>query len=872
MAAIGLGDIENFPFMEPPDRRNIADGIALLEELGAFAAASARGGSRRHRGLGDGSDGGPRLSAIGRKLAQLPLDPRLGRMVLEAGRTGCLDEVLVIASGLSVQDPRERPAEKREAATALHARFADQSSDFMSYLHLWNYLDERQAELSSSQFRRLCRRELISYQRAREWEDVHGQLAEICRQIGVGQIAVGEVEAGRRGKAPIGTGQIGTGQIGTGNKGQPRAAHDPRAAVHQALLSGLVTQVGVREGDRTDFAGPRNTRFAIWPGSVLAKKSPRWVMAAELVETGRLWARVVAPVRPKWVEKTASHLLKWSYGEPEWDATRAAAVVPARATLYGLTVVAARHLELSRSDPAGAREIFIWRALVEGDWDDAPAFVGQNRDLLDESQALLQRARRHEVMGGDQALFEFYASRLPADVTSGGAFRAWRRRSGHGRQDGLVATPDELWGPSLIDVDRGSFPDTWAGAEAGPLALRYEWVPGTADDGLHVEVPLAQLGKLAGERLEWQVPGLREELVVALLRSLPKELRRQLVPISEHAKEFVAKASPAEGPLLAVLAAHMSVVSGVRVSSRDFGWGRVPGYLRPTFEVFGDEAHVLASGKDVTDLYTALQPQLMAALQDAASSAALGGGLLYHHTKWDFGDLPQVFEPEWNGARLRSFPALVDEGDGVSVQVFPDQPSARSAMAAGTRRLLLLNMPARRPLVDGLERLIDNRTKLALASLAVPPYRSTRELVEDAIAACLDEVVASNGGPPRRPEAFEALVSAVRQQVGASAEKAVLAAARILTKMQSLGRRTGELAGMAAVGSPQMAASLDDIGHQLAALVGSHFVSTSGLRRLPDVERYLNGVERRLERLPADPRRDFALSQKVQSLELQLKR
>ena len=353
MAAIGLGDIEHFPFMEPPDRRNIADGMALLEELGAFAAASARGGSRRDRGLGDGSDGGPRLSAIGRKLAQLPLDPRLGRMVLEAARTGCLDEVLVIASGLSVQDPRERPAEKREAATALHARFADQSSDFMSYLQLWNYLDERQAELSSSQFRRLCRRELISYQRAREWEDVRGQLAEICRQIGVGQIAVGEIEAGRRG----------TGQIGTGNKGQPRAAHDARAAVHRALLSGLVTQVGVREGDRTDFAGPRNTRFAIWPGSVLAKKSPRWVMAAELVETGRLWARVVAPVGPKWVENAASHLLKWSYGEPEWDAARAAAVVSARATLYGLTVVAARHLELSRSDPAeGARFSFggLW--------------------------------------------------------------------------------------------------------------------------------------------------------------------------------------------------------------------------------------------------------------------------------------------------------------------------------------------------------------------------------------------------------------------------------------------------------------------------------------------------------------------------------
>ena len=867
--------------MEPPDRRNIADGVALLDELGAFAAPGARA-----------SNGNARLSAIGRKLAQLPLDPRLGRMVLEAGLTGCLDEVLVIVSGLSVQDPRERPAEKRDAAAALHARFADESSDFMSYQHLWAYLDERQAELSSSQFRRLCRRELISYQRAREWQDVHGQLAEICRQIGVGQIGVGQIGVGQIGVGQIGVGQIGVGQIGVGQigagqigagqggagrneirqtgVGQVGAGHDRRAAVHQALLSGLVTQVGVREGERTDFAGPRSTRFAIWPGSVLAKKSPRWVMAAELVETGRLWGRVVAPVRPKWVEKAASHLLKWSYGEPEWDAARGAAVVPARATLYGLTVVAARRLELSRLDPAAAHEMFIWRALVEGDWDDVPAFASQNRELVDQSQALLQRARRHEVMAADTALFEFYASRLGPEVTSGGAFRAWWRRSGHVTPGRLVATPEGLWGPSLIDVDLGSFPDVWTSTSAGPLSLRYEWVPGTADDGLHVEVPLAQLGKLAGERLEWQVPGLREDFVVALLRSLPKELRRHLVPVSEHAKEFVAKASPDDGPLLAVLAAHMSLASGARVSSRDFDWAKVPAYLRPTFEVLGDQGHVLASSKDLTDLYLALQPQLMAALQSAAASVALGGGPRERHSKWDFGELLQVFEPEWNGARLRGFPALVDEGDAVTVQLFPDQVSARSAMASGTRRLLLLNMPARRPLVDGLERLLDNRTKLALASLAVQPYRSTREMVEDAIAACLDEVVARNGGPAWGPEEFETLVSAVRQEVGASAEKAVLAAARILSKLQGLGRRTGELAGMAAVGSPLMASALEDIGHQLAALVGPHFVSRAGLRRLPDVERYLTAVERRLERLPADPRRDFALSQRVRSLELKL--
>ena len=593
-------------------------------------------------------------------------------------------------------------------------------------------------------------------------------------------------------------------------------------------------------------------------------------MAAELVETSRLWGRVVAPVRPKWVEKAASHLLKWSYSEPVWDAARGAAVVTARATLYGLAVVSGRRLELSRSDPALAREMFIQNALVEADWDDVPGFARQNQELLDESRALLQRARRHELMGADQALFEFYASRVPADVTSGQSFWAWWGRSGDIITGGLVATPEELWGPSLLDVDVASFPDVWTSADAGPLPLRYEWVPGTDDDGVHVEVRLAQLGRLATERLEWQVPGLREELVVALLRSLPKELRRHLVPVAEHAKEFVAKAAPGDGPLLAVLASHLSAASGIKISARDFDWAKVPGYLRPTLEVVGDVGEVLASDKDLGDLYSALQPQLMAALRAAAASASLAGGPAPLHSKWDFGELPKVFEPEWNGARLRGYPALVDETDGVSVQVFPDAASARLAMTAGTRRLLLLNLPTRRPLIDALERLLDNRTKLALAALANPPYRSTREMVEDAIAAVLDEVVARSGGPAWGPEEFEELVSAVRRQVGPSAQEAVKAAVRIISKLQSLSRRTRELGAMADAGASGVAAALSDVDQQLAGLVGPRFLSYAGFRRLSDIDRYLAALERRLERLPADPRRDLALTQRVRSVQLKL--
>jgi ATP-dependent helicase HrpA len=845
MAAIGLGAIEDFPFVDPPDSRNVKDGIALLEELGALVPAEE-------------ATSAPRLTGLGRKLAQLPLDPRLGRMVLEAARLGCLDEVLVITAGLSVQDPRERPAEKRDAAAALHARFAHETSDFMSYLKLWDYLGQRQAELSSSQFRRLCRKELISYQRAREWQDVHAQLTEICRQIALAP------RPERHGHDTQGHDTQGHDRQGQGGRPQDR-----QAQVHRALLAGLVTQVGAREGERADYSAPRGARFAIWPGSSLANKPPRWVMAAELVETGRLWARVVAPVQPQWVEAAASHLLKWSYGEPEWDGARGAAFVAARATLYGLAVVPSRRVDLARLDPEGAREMFIRHALVEGDWDAAPAFVGENRDLLDRLRALLQRARRHDLMVGEQALFEFYGARVGPEVTSGPGFNGWFRREGHA---GLDAAPEDLWDASGADAAGfpdvwAGFPDVWAAGEAGALPLRYEWEPGAQDDGVSVEVPIAQLARLAGEGLEWQVPGLREELVLALLRALPKDLRRELVPVAEHAREFVAKASPSDGPLLQVLAKQMSAVAGVHVSPEDFDWAKVPEYLRPTFAILGNDGQVLARGKVVADLYRQLRPQLDRALQEAAARAPFAGR---RSVSWDFGDLPRTFGPEWNGYRLRGYPALVDDGDAVTVWVFSDGASQAAAMAGGARRLLLLNLPSRRALVDSLERQLDNRTKLALGALSLPPYRSTREMAEDALAAAVDHVVAAEGGPPWRAADFDALVVAVRQQLEPVARKGVVAAGRIISRLQELGRRTGELSARATVAGSPIAAALEDIAAQLADIAGPRFVSRAGLGRLVDVERYLGAVDRRLEKLPTDPRRDLALTQRAQALQQKL--
>ena len=841
MAAIGLGDIEGFPFVDPPERRNIRDGLAVLEELGALRREKA--GKEAPEGVGW------ELTPVGRKIARLPLDPRLGRIVLEGARLGCLAEVLVIVAGLAVQDPRERPAAKRSEADALHRRFDDQSSDFLSYLALWDYLGGRRGELSSGQFRRLCQRELISYQRAREWQDVHAELLGICHEVGLSKST-----------PPVPESHLGARE---------------RALVHQALLSGLVTHVGKREAERTDFAGTRGARFTLWPASVLAKKPPRWVMAAELVETRRLWARVAAPVKPEWVERAAAHLLDWSYSEPFWDPRRAEAVVLARGTLYGLPVVPGRHVALARLGPAeaaDARETFVERALVEGEWEAAPDFVSRNAEMVAGLMAAAQKARRAALAPGRAELYAFYDRRAPGSAYSGRTFEAWWRRQGPGARRAFEATPEDLGAPPEAESDRAEgFPDAWPAGDGARLAVEYDWDA----EGVTVEVPLARLPELRDE-LEWQVPGLREELVEALLRSLRKELRRELAPIGERAKKFVAEHGPGDGPLAVVLARSMSEASGVALRPEDFDWAKVPSYLRPLLRVVGGGGEVLAGGKDPAELMEKLRPQFASALAEAASSSALEWGPAGKRAAtWDFGTLPKVFEAEWQGQRLRGFPALVDEGQEVRVAVFADEASQQVAMASGARRLLLLGLPARRHLVTTLERLVDNRTKLALGTLGPLAYSSPRELAEDLVVAALDEVIAENGGPPSDAQHFEALLEAARRDAECLARQGLSRAVPIISQLQRLRVRTEQLDGRAlsqnardqGPRSSAFALALADAKAQLAVLGVRRFASRQGLARLPDLERYLTALERRMERLPSDPLRDWRLAEKAQVLE-----
>src|SRR5215471_12958780 len=506
-AALGLGEVADFPFVDPPESRNIADGIRLLEELGALESAS----HGEQPGAPRGSQ--TRLTPLGRKLARLPVDPRLGRMILEAAHHGCSREVLIITAALSIQDPRERPTDAREAADAMHARFTVPGSDFLALLTLWDYLHERQHELSGSAFRRLCRREYLHYLRVREWQDVYGQLRQAAMEVGAG--------TGRE-------------------EGSAELTAELADGVHMSLLAGLLSHIGMRDAEPkpgrkrrgpAEFAGARGARFAIFPDSALARKPPGWVVAAELVETSRLWARMAALIEPEWAEQLGAHLVKRSYSEPHWDAQRGAAVAQERVTLYGLPIVAGRRVSYARADPAAARDIFITSALVEGDWQTHHRFFHRNQRLLAEARELEDRVRRRGIVAGDAALFDFYDQRIPQDVTSARHFDTWWKKARAQAPDLLTLTPADLEGPAADQIRPADYPSCW-----GELPLSYEFAPGEPGDGVTADIPLAELDRVSGEEFGWQVPGRREELVTELIRSLPKDLRRTFVPAPDAAR------------------------------------------------------------------------------------------------------------------------------------------------------------------------------------------------------------------------------------------------------------------------------------------------------------------------------------------------
>ncbi len=784
MAALDLGAVSDFPFLDPPDARQVRDGVNLLHELGAIDPAQPAG---------------KRLTPVGRKLARLPVDPRMARMILEADRLRCVEEVIVIAAALSIQDPRERPIEHQAQADQLHARFKDEHSDFTSYLNLWSYVREQQRELSGSQFRKRLKAEYLHFLRVREWQDLVGQLREAAKEVGV-----------KRNQQP--------GEV------QP---------IHLALLSGLLSHIGLRDVAKRDYLGARGARFSIFPGSTLARKQPSWVMVAELVETARLFGRTAARIEPAWVEPLAGHLVKRTYSEPRWERRRGEVVATERVTLYGLPIVGARKVSYAKIDPELSRDLFLRRALVERDWDTRHRFFADNARMLEEVDALEQRERRRDVLVDDHALYDFFDARVPAGVVSAAHFDRWWKDARREDPSRLTYTLELLVRPEARDaLDGVGRPSAWRQGEL-VLPLTYAFEPGSEHDGVTVHVPLAVLPQLRATGFDWLVPAFRQELVTVLLRGLPKELRRPLVPVPETAALAVQRMKARSGPLVEVLAREVSSMKGALVPAAAFDPDALPTHLKMTFAIEDETGALVASGTDLAAVREQVRPRLRAALSAATAE--------YEHiglTSWSVDVLPREIALRAAGDDGRAFPALVDRGDHVDIKMIESRVAQAAAMRSGTRRLLLLTIPSPTRHVTGQ---LGNRAQLLLAAA---PHGSLTAVVEDAAAAAADALMDEADGPVWDADGFARLRDHVAGSLADQTVTIMRDVVTILAARADLHRRMESLV------APPLRDARQDVAEQLGHLVFPGFITATGAARLPDIIRYLQAADRRLVRLP----------------------
>ena len=812
MISLGLGDIANFPFLQPPDSRGIKDGLDLLRELGAVSGT----------GTGD-----PAITRIGTQLTQLPIDPRLARMVVESKQHGVTREVMAIVAGLSIQDPRERPLDRRPQADQSHARFVDPTSDFLTLLNLWNYLREKEKELSGNQFRRLCRGEYLNYLRVREWKDVFRQLERMAKPLG---LVVGGASTNPNG-------------------------------IHRSILAGLLSQLGTRDAVKKDYIGARQVRFSVFPGSALAKKQPAEVMSAELVETSRLFARTNAAIDLSWAEPIAGDLVKRSYSEPHWEKKQGSAVAWERVTLYGVAIVARRRAQFSKVDPAYARELFIRHALMDGDWDldrldrRLSAFDRANRALRTKLAELEERTRRRDLLYDDEAVFDFYQRRIPAEITSQRLFETWWRTARLKDPELLTMTAE-----NLIDEDEAapvaelvetSYPKTWSQGDQ-QLSLGYRFEPGSDDDGVTVQVPIALLARLDPEGFDWQVPGFREELVTALLKSLPKSIRRSVVPANDWARRLLAEL-PDSGDgrsLRAALSTAITRLTYVPVAVTDFDESRIPSHLRMSFTVIDERSRTVASGTDLR----ALQEQLKSTVRESVARASVTprsnlerAGL----TTWDFDELPRTLDTKQGGNTIRAYPALVDEGASVAIRLMTTPDDQAREQRRGVRRMLLLTTPSPVSYVQ------DHLTQTEKLTLAQSSYRTTAELFADCMAVCIDAVVAGREVWTRTE--FET----VRNEISATIMDSLFQTVSLLTKVIT-GSRAAEKA-IKAASNIAMLSPLADTREQLSSLVYPGFASETGLTQLRRLPVYLAGIVHRIGKLGENLGRDRVWMTEVQT-------
>ncbi|WP_304008436.1 ATP-dependent RNA helicase HrpA [Rothia mucilaginosa] len=892
MIAIGVvrepGDISRFPFVQPPASRAINDGVNLLRELGAL--------TERPRKPRKGRGNSATLTAIGRAMAAFPVDPRLARMIIEGGRRNCAKEMMVLAAALTIQDPRERPADVRAEADAMHARFVDDTSDFSSFLLLWDYINEQQAALSSSQLRKMCHREFINYLRIREWQDLFAQLREMGRTANIHASGGRDINA---------------------------SAHE--VDIHKSLLTGLLSHVGVKEEREKDskgrtrgpreYLGARGTKFAIFPGSGLFKKGPDWVLSAELVETSRLWARTNAAIEPQWIEEVGKHLISVQYSEPHWSLSSGAAVAYAKGTLFGLTIYADRPVQYARVDAAAAREIFIQSALVEGQWHTQHKFYLRNQRALAEVEELEARLRRRDLRVDDSVLFAFYDARIPAHVTDVRAFDKWWKQARLEDDNFLDFNPEKLINEEAADYDDSQFPRQWVQrTDSGELTLdlRYEYAPtagvggarteAAKRDGVAVQVPILFLNQLSPEPFRWQIPGLRHELVTALIKSLPKAIRRNFVPAPDVARAACAAleedCSPATDELIPSLALVLRRLRGVVVEPEAFNWEAVPEHLKMSFQVRNARNKILGEGKDLRALQQKLHKEIRGALADslgasddtmakmvalaqggsgnsggsatsakkgaknpgAPANAGASGGVREVSGLTEFpadlfpnGEIPRKVQRVIATQAVNGYPALVDEGSSVGLRIFPTEAEQLHAQRRGIIRLLQLQVPSP---VRYVSEHLSHKEKIVFTQ---NPHGSIDELIRDCTVAALDHLV------PHTPIFTHAEYSELYEHVRAELIETVFDVTKLVAEI--LSEATALKKAIKKATSLTTMHAVSDVKAQMENLVYPGFVAQTGYDQLVHLPRYLKAAQVRLTKLGPNLHRDNQLMLTVQDLE-----
>ena len=802
MKALGLAAIEEFPFLDPPSPKAIADGYALLAELGAVDEARA-------------------LTDAGRRLARLPVDPRIGRMVLAAKEEGSLAEVLVIAAALAVQDPRERPLERAQAADTMQQRFAEEKSDFLGYLKLWSFFDEALHHESNRKLHGLCRQHFLSFNRMREWRDVHSQLKELAGELGW-------------------------------KAGNPRPAEEiaagpvPYAQVHRALAAGLLGNLGLRNeegaagesrrGAVAPYIGARGVKFWLHPSSSLGKRRPQWLMAAEMTETTRLYARTVAGIQPEWLEQIGAHLLKHSRSEPHWEKKAARVVALERAVLYGLPVYVNRRVNYGPLDPARAREIFVREALVAGDYETRAPFFQHNRRLVAQIEALEHKSRRPDVLVDEELIFAFYDSLIPPDVYDGAAFEAWRRRAEAQDPKRLFLRREDLMRHEAAGITTAQFPHQieLAGRE---FALEYLHDPGGPRDGVTMTVPLVALNQLSAARCDWLVPGLLREKVQRLVKSLPQKLRHRIGPAPEFAERFAGAVDPGEVTLVDAIARYARGELNLVIPSDAFRPETLPAHLALNYRVVDEHGRQLAMGRNLAALRTELGSRALEQFSAIAKPAAARSGI----TTWDFGELEEIMEVRQGGQTLIGYPALVDCGETVSLELLDSPEAAAASHHKGLRRLFMLQL---RDQARYVEKNLPGLRDMALRFAAIG---DSGDLKDQLVAAAFDR--ACLGEPlPRSAAAFAARCGEARTRIVLIAQELARLVGAILAEHQTLAKRL-----QAAKAFPE---AVRDIEAQLARLLPKDFVVATPYERLQHFPRYLKAASLRLDKLRADSRRD----------------